>query len=374
MPSQPQIFADINLLVSHVKGLGKKNVIIYAYNGVGKTRLSMAFKDLGRDAGDRDTLYFNAFTEDLFSWDNDLDNDTNRLLLINKDSNFFTGIQEQDMENKIRPLLRLYADFNFLIDYEYKDKNGREFWAVTFIREIRVSGQPQNIDGIKISRGEENMFIWCFFLAIAQLAIDRQAGYNWVRYLYIDDPISSLDDNNAIAVAHHLARILKTNNEHVKAIISTHHSLFFNVLCNEFNNNAPKLFLDKNEQGYSLKDTTDSPFIYHVSMIQELDKAIKSDQLYTYHFNILRIILEKAANFHGFNGFAECLIVNDDDENKTLHTRMVSVFNHGGYSLFEPREMGDDNKKHFKDIFKNFIDNYKFNEDLFTGPQAVAEA
>lgn len=47
-------------------------VIIYAYNGIGKTRLSRAFKDIGKTVRNdtRDTLYFNAFTEDLFVWDN----------------------------------------------------------------------------------------------------------------------------------------------------------------------------------------------------------------------------------------------------------------------------------------------------------------
>lgn len=48
-------------------------VLLYAYNGTGKTRLSMEFKAAGkRKKGiSRDTLYFNAFTEDLFTWDND---------------------------------------------------------------------------------------------------------------------------------------------------------------------------------------------------------------------------------------------------------------------------------------------------------------
>ena len=47
----------------------KKFILLYAYNGTGKTRLSTAFKDLGKfvntDDGTEqsDTLYFNAFTE-----------------------------------------------------------------------------------------------------------------------------------------------------------------------------------------------------------------------------------------------------------------------------------------------------------------------
>ena len=43
-------------------------VMLYAYNGTGKTRISMKFKDVGKEKnnGDPDTLYYNAFTEDLF--------------------------------------------------------------------------------------------------------------------------------------------------------------------------------------------------------------------------------------------------------------------------------------------------------------------
>lgn len=362
---QSSLFANMADLVAHFRNSKKKYTLLFAFNSVGKTRLSMAFKDAGKNEDDADTLYFNAFTEDLFSWDNDLDNDTERLLLINKYSRFVTALRDLEMENKVRPLLLQYADFNFLIDYEYKDKDKKEYWGVNFIREVIIDGQPQNVENIKVSRGEENIFKWCFFLAVAQLAIDKQEGYDWVKNIYIDDPVSSLDDNNAIAIAHHLVRMLKTEGNELKIIISTHHGLFFNVLCNSFGKNAPRLLLSKKSDGYVVKDTTDSPFLYHVSLLQELQKAIDSDRLYTNHFNKLRVLLENSANFHGFNGFSDCLIINDDDENGTLHTRMVNILNHGGYSLFQPTEMGEENKKYFKQIFENFMKNYKFNVQLF---------
>ena len=43
--------------------------------------------------------------------------------------------------------------------------------------------------------------------------------------------------------------------------------------------------------------------------------------------------------------------------------------NHGGYSLFEPTEMVEQNKGVFADIFENFQKNYKFNKELFNEPQ-----
>lgn len=69
----------------------KKVQLIYAFNGVGKTRLSRAFKELisPKDQDDEleeykiKVLYYNAFTEDLFYWDNDLDADSDRKLNLN---------------------------------------------------------------------------------------------------------------------------------------------------------------------------------------------------------------------------------------------------------------------------------------------------
>ena len=86
-------------------------ILLYAYNGTGKTRLSMEFKDAGKRQQDivRDTLYFNAYTEDLFYWDNDLQGDTNRVLKINAGSQFFSGFKELALEEKIFAYLERYA-------------------------------------------------------------------------------------------------------------------------------------------------------------------------------------------------------------------------------------------------------------------------
>ena len=252
--------------------------------------------------------------------------------------------------------LRRYTDFDFYIDYTE--------WNIRFTREERVNEETIIHDFIKVSRGEERLFVWCFFLAITQLAIDKQEAYDWVRYIYIDDPISSLDDHNAISVAHHLAQLIKTEGNEIKTIVSTHHALFFNVLCNEFGN-AKKFLIKKSPSGYTLKSTTDSPFVYHVSLVQEIKKAIEEDRLFTYHFNILRTILEKSANFHGFTKFSDCMEIDGDDEEKTLHSRLVNIMSHGAYSLFEPVEMVEENKEYFSNIFTNYLSNYIFNGVLF---------
>lgn len=339
----------------------KKYIMLFAYNGTGKTRLSAEFKKLGQtliegtEMKSADTLYYNAFTEDLFFWDNDLENDTDRFLKLNSDSRFFAGLKELEMESRIRPFLHRYADFDFTIDYDN--------YKICFYKGAENSGINQRIDNIKISRGEENIFIWCFFLAIVQLVVDHEEAYNWVKYIYIDDPISSLDDNNVIAVASHLASLV--SNHDIRVIISSHHTLFFNVLCNEIHK-PEQLFLQrdvKNEE-YILKDTSKTPFFHHVALLKELKRASDSGELYTYHFNILRNILEKTASFHGYGHFSACLR-RGSDENSPVYTRIVNLLSHGNYSIFEPKEMVEENKEYFRTILSNFLEDYKFNQNIF---------
>ena len=55
--------------------------------------------------------------------------------------------------------------------------------------------------------------------------MDGAEAYNWVKYIYIDDPISSLDENNAIAVASHLAQLLKKQDQYQNGHLITSHAL-----------------------------------------------------------------------------------------------------------------------------------------------------
>jgi len=354
-------FAALNALAAHLRQelQNKKFVLLYAYNGTGKTRLSTAFKDLGKQGDARDTLYFNAFTEDLFFWDNDLKNDRERVLKINRDSRFFAGLGELEMDNRIRRLLNRYADFDFKID--------TNDWEVSFSREIQNGDKLETVDDIKISRGEENAFIWCFFLAIVQLALDKAEAYKWVKYVYIDDPISSLDEHNAITVANHLAQLLIKSTNTPMTVISTHHTLFFNVLGNELKKKAKKYLLYKaqNSQSYLLRDTGNTPFFQHVANLAELEQAQKEGKLYTHHFNMLRSIIEKTASFHGYGNFGDCIRPTGDDADKTLHTRVVNIMSHGNYSLYEPIEMVEENKALFKTILEDFRKTFPFNPDPF---------
>jgi len=394
-------YADLPKLAGHLRAvLAKKAqkkphksrfVLLYAFNGTGKTRLSTAFKDLGKVADEdgevqsRDTLYFNAFTEDLFSWDNDLENDTERKLKLNTESSFFVGLNELAIENLIRPLLDRYADFDFKINFVFDKHTGNITSAeVTFSREL-PSGEGDHartdkVDGIKISRGEENIFIWCFFLAILQLALDGAEAYKWVKHVYIDDPISSLDEHNAIVVGNHLVQLYRDAQRPIKTVVSTHHALFFNVLHYELKNLVGKplqyiLKRDRQSNGYLLAEQDgDTPQFYHVAALADLWLVAQSGQAKTFHFNILRTILEKSALFLGHRHFSACIKEAADDADGILHQRFVDLLSHGKYSMYEPTEMGDDTKDYFLTILRGFVERHPFNRELVPEPAKGTEA
>jgi len=164
--------------------------------------------------------------------------------------------------------------------------------------------------------------------------------------------------------------MLKTPESPLKTVISTHHALFFNVLCNEIKrkkNRDDRFFLarDRSSAEYILRDTGDTPFFHHVAALVDLYEAEQSGELYTHHFNMLRAILEKTASFHGYDNFSACIKRDEDDLDSVLHVRLVNILNHGNYSLYEPREMLEENKEYFRKILHDFIERYPFNPALF---------
>ena len=352
-------FDSLEDVATSLRASQKKYILLFAHNGTGKTRLSRFFKESGQDGDNSDTLYFNAFTEDLFHWDNDLEHDTTRVIEL-KESKFFKVLEGEgfDIQTRVRTFLNRYADFDFNIDSTTR--------KVSFSREVVVGDTTETIENVKVSRGEENIFIWSFFLAVAELAIDNHVDYNWVKYIYIDDPISSLDDNNVIIVASHLAKLIK-DSEGKKFIISTHHGLFYNVIFNELKSADKYLLIkDSKSNNYKLETLTkDTPFYQHIGILKDLHEIAQSGTIYTYHFNLLRNILEKTAAFHGFDKFSDCIKVEADDTDKIIHARRINILSHGNYSIFEPQEMQDENKEHFKKVLENFIDEYQFNDELF---------
>ncbi|MGV7219732.1 anticodon nuclease, partial [Bradyrhizobium sp. UFLA05-112] len=149
---------------------------------------------------------------------------------------------------------------------------------------------------------------------------------------------------------------------------------FFNVLGNELGKKAHRHFLSKGAgDTYLLRDTSNTPFFHHVASLRELCEVANSGELRTYHFNVMRAIMEKTASFHGYGNFADCIRPDkDDDPDKTMYARLVNIMSHGNYSLYEPVPMMDENKAIFRKLLSDFRKHFPFNSTLFEDPENEA--
>ena len=359
----------------------KKVQLIYAFNGVGKTRLSREFKELISPKNQDDELeehktkilYYNAFTEDLFYWDNDLDGDRVRKIIIHP--NGFTNwvLKEQGQENNI------LKHFQHYTSDKLTPRFNEEYNEITFSIE---GGNETVIENIKISKGEESCLIWCVFYSLLEQVVevlnvaeeaDREtAQFDNLKYVFIDDPVSSLDENHLIELAVNIAELIKSSQSGLKFIITTHNPLFYNVLYNEFNNSdkrysykskhSIKRRLEKMNDGTYLfvEQSADSPFSYHLFLLTELEKAVKSEEIKKYHYNFLRQILEKTSTFLGYTGWKELL---PHDEQETYYNRIINLCSHAKHAGEETSLIDDNDKRVLTFLVENIRTMYHFREE-----------
>lgn len=324
-------------IAQELKNSQRKVQLIYAFNGVGKTRLSRAFKEWvereeeGAQDGDAGVkvLYYNAFTEDLFYWDNDLEGDTDRKLLIHR--NAFTDwvLKDEGQESNI------ITDFQHYTNDKLTPRFNENYNKVSFSIE---GGNEERIDHIKISRGEESCFIWCVFYSLLKEVVevlnvpepeDRSTSkFDDLEYFFIDDPVSSLDDNHLIELAIDVAELINLSQSNLKFIITTHNPLFYNVLFNALKHSEKKRLEKLDDGTFLLTDTNDSPFSYHLTLLTELDNAIRSDNIQKYHYNFLRNILEKTATFLGYRNWGELLPA----KSREAYCRRINLYSHSKHS------------------------------------------
>lgn len=378
-----------------LKDTDKKVQLIYAFNGVGKTRLSREFKELvapkteGEEAEEENpikVLYYNAFTEDLFYWDNDLKDDKNRKLIIHP-NNFTDWIfKDQGQEPNIITHFQHYTNDkltpSFNQEYTKKDDNNKDV-VVKAYSEITFSlerGDNNRIDNIKISKGEESCLIWCVFFSLIKLVVDtlnesepanRDTNqFDELEYIFIDDPVSSLDENHLIELAVNIAELIKLSQSDIKFIITTHNPLFYNVLYNELE------LKKKNRQGneccYLLKKEDDGTyelngklgdsnksFSYHLYLRSVLQEAVDDNKIEKYHFMLLRNLYEKTANFLDYLQWSDLL----PDDKKTYYNRIIQFTSHSTLSNETVPEPTEPEKNTLKLLLKHLVDNNYYTEE-----------
>ncbi|WP_368889675.1 anticodon nuclease [Morganella morganii] len=374
-------------IAAQLRETGKKTQLIYAFNGTGKTRLSLAFKDLiapkttGDDDGDdkelsrNKILYYNAFTEDLFYWDNDLVADVEPKLRIQP--NTFTDwiLKEQGQDRNIVANFQRYANdkltprFNEEYISKNKDDNDiviKAFSEVTFSME---RGNDTSSPNLKISKGEENNFIWSVFYTLLEQVItilnvaepsERETDqFDQLEYVFIDDPVSSLDENHLIELAIDLAQLIRSSESDLKFIVSTHNPLFYNVLYNEVKAKSGyilKCFEDGLFEIEDKKGDSNKSFSYHLYIKRLIEEAIGKDEVKRYHFTLLRNLYEKTANFLGYPQWSDLL-----PDNKQSYSRLVmNFYSHRTLSNEEVAEPTKPEKQTVKFLLDHLKNTYGF--------------
>lgn len=386
-------------IAQQIQGSNKKVQLIYAFNGTGKTRLSREFKQLVAPRNDEDEveqselsrnkfLYYNAFTEDLFYWDNDLEQDAEPRLRIQPNSFTDWVLKDQGQDRNIITNFQRYANEKltprFNEEYKVKGKDDKEITVKAF-SEVTFSlerGDDEHSGNLKISKGEESNFIWSIFYTLIEQVIDilnvaepserETNAFDQLEYIFIDDPVSSLDENHLIELAVDLAQLIKSNNSDVKFIITTHNPLFYNVLHNELNSDDggyKKKWLDKyrmtrlDDGTYQLvQQSNDSPFSYHLYLKSELEKAIESGQLSKYHFNFLRNILEKTSTFLGYKKWGDLLPKTDDGKTNPYEARIINISSHSKHAGEEVADLTEDDKRVLRYLVNEINTMYRFQQ------------
>ncbi len=335
-------------IAQELRSANKKVQLIYAFNGTGKTRLSREFKQLiapraddneGDDETDqpelagKNILYYNAFTEDLFYWDNDLEQDADPKLKIQP--NLFTNwvLRDQGQDRNIITNFQHYANERLTPHFS------EDFSEVSFSLE---RGDNENSGNLKISKGEESNFIWSVFYTLLDQVIstlnvaeptERETNqFDHLEYIFIDDPVSSLDENHLIELAVSLAGLIKSSESNLKFIITTHSPLFYNVLFNELSKTKACYMLKRFEDGTFDLDPkngdSNTSFSYHLYLKQTIEQAITEGQVQKYHFTLLRNLYEKTASFLGYQRWSDLL----PDDKQLYWSRIINFTSHSTLS------------------------------------------
>lgn len=351
---------ELQDIAKEIKNAKEQIFLLYAFNATGKTRLSVEYKELCRNERHEQTgVYYNAFSEDLFVWNNDIENaeENIRMRIVKSSLNrLHSYIDEIKVREKLKPYNVKY-DFDFHT-YEEQPEDGIE--EITFYLK-----DDDEKNTIKISRGEERIFIWCFFLALFDTEgwLDENS-----KYIFIDDPVSSLDDHNIFVTIFTLLELIEKYYDKKKIIITTHHIGFATILSDclfkgekaeKYKKRSKIQLLERADNEYILANPKNDVLLYHLRLLQILDDAVTKDELEIYHIALLRQVLENIASFLG-TGQLKYVIEQIGITNADHVSTIVNALTHQKVYYPQMEAMVDDNKQIVREVYRALMTKYKF--------------
>ncbi|MBB3886763.1 AAA family ATPase [Xanthomonas campestris pv. campestris] len=357
----------LNEIASTLRDSDARITLVYAFNATGKTQLCVAYKNATKQAdGTHSGVYYNAYSEDLFVWNNDEDNEGANIrlsVLPSSLSRFHTLLTEDNIRDKLRAYK---PKFGFTLNL-YRDDPEKGIESVEFFIPNQNPDMPQK--PIKISRGEERIFVWCLFLALFEVEgwADKQASH-----FFIDDPVSSLDDNNIFVTAATLFDLVESKFDERKIIITTHHLGLFSILSDwltkgeqqeKFRKNGKPLYklntLTSKSGQLELENCRKDVFLYHLRMLQMLTAARNSNEVGAYHFALLRQVLENVASFLGVGQFGYVLSQIGINE-PSRAADIINALSHKKVYYYESNFVVEDNLGIFNEVMDGLLAKYSF--------------
>ena len=335
--------------------------LLYAFNSVGKTRLSVAYKNATKEAdGTHAGIYYNAYSEDLFAWNNDIENaeaDIRLTVLPSSLNRLHAELNELEIHAKLKPYRPSY-DFRFAMHPD--PEMGID--SISFFPE---GTQPGDVPAMKISRGEERIFVWCFFLAIME--VEGWAEIQ-TRHIFIDDPVSSLDDHNIFVTASTLYDLIEKHFDERKIIIATHHVGLFSILfdwlkkgekSDKYKSGTSASILSSKFGEVSLETHKSDVFLYHLRVLQLLELARQENNVRAYHLALLRQMLENVSSFLGV-GRISYVLKRIGFEDADEIARIVNALAHKNVYYYESDLLVPDNLELFETIHDRLKEHYRF--------------
>lgn len=331
-----------------------RNTLIFAPNTIGKTRLAQRLKDRNPEG----VMLYNAFFEDAFTWDNE-----RVVLKMNLESELLRTIKTQGLDGEIIRNFQLFT--NDRIEPMLDFASGEITFGVH-------KGDDSSTDGIKLSRAEESIFVWCVYFTVLSEAISAldepedlrsTTDYDALVLAVVDDPVSSMDDVRIVAIALALADLMeRASGLDLKFLVTTHHALFFNVLFNSLKSkelSKRACILQRGmEAGWELKEQSkDSPFSYHLGIIEELKRAISENEIQRTHFNQFRALLEKTANFLGYTDGWSALLTGP---HKVMLTSVLNLYSHDRFSEIDSSDVYEEYKEALNVEFHEFLETFRW--------------
>lgn len=352
-------YKDLDDIAKEIaESLNTKDILVYAFNATGKTRLSVLLDKNDYEEENIKSLSYNAIVEDYFSWDNE-----KFTFKIITGTWLFNFINDEGLDGDIIDV------FNNFIESDIKP----EIDLTTGEMRFYVTDIGGSKKAVKISKGEERLFQWSVFYSVLKRATDLLAEkeedrslkmFNHLKYIVIDDPISSLDDYKVYTLSMQILELIKSVHARkisVRVLLLTHHALFYNIIFNTLMNRGKDsvafYFLNKIDEEYELKDVKNNQLaVSHIVMLKEIKRAIQSNNLRKKDFNKFRSVLEKTSIYLGFEKWQD--LFEGYKETETFQ-KIVNMNSYEKYVEMDTEFLTNEQIQILTSAFNYFVEEYK---------------